>query len=297
MSYIVIKKSKIRKLPLPKGFDVDNIQVGIPVHKNEEDILNIRNIGDIVLPSAHFGPVCKKNAYGDVVVDKTQPKERRYVSTIWVQPFGNYYADSTPVDIYKPCYPKIEIPPMEIELMLVLDKDNRKYIIADIDKKQNEENLLSAINIFLEIYGECYIFNGELNINNDSKRQKCNWEILPPGEKPSVHIKNMLKANAQNADTFDVSRLEFLDKYKVEKIVEGTNGFNGYYAYIFNNICLLESAIYGNATYVIPKENWEILSQKNKKELFDEKHVIEKIIHKENWKRQIRITIKKLENQ
>lgn len=247
MSYIVVKKSKIRKLPLPKSFDIDKIQVGIPVCKNEADIVKIYNVGDIVLPSAHFGPICRKNAYGDVFIDKTKPKERRYVSTIWVQPFGNYYAASTPVDIYKPCFPKVEIPPIEIELMLVLDKENRKYIIANIDK-QNEENVLFAINIFLEIYSECYIFNGELNIDNDLKRQKCNWAILPPGEKPSVHLKNMLKASAQNADTFDVSRLEFLDKYKVEKVVEGTNGFNGYYAYVFNNICLFESAIYGNAT-------------------------------------------------
>lgn len=43
--------------------------------------------------------------------------------------------------------------------------------------------------------------------------------------------------------------------------------------------CVLESALYGNATYIIPKENWEVLSQKMKKELLDEKIVIEKVIH------------------
>lgn len=61
--------------------------------------------------------------------------------------------------------------------------------------------------------------------------------------------------------------------------------------------CVLESALYGNATYIIPKENWEVLSQKMKKELLDEKIVIEKVIHSKNWKSNIRSIIRRLENQ
>lgn len=47
--------------------------------------------------------------------------------------------------------------------------------------------------------------------------------------------------------------------------------------HIFSNHCVLESAIYGNATYIIPKENWEVLSQKTKQELINERLVIEKL--------------------
>lgn len=59
--------------------------------------------------------------------------------------------------------------------------------------------------------------------------------------------------------------------YNATTMVEGVNGFKGYYAYLYDNYCVLESAFYGNATYIIPKDNWEELSQKTKRELFDEK--------------------------
>ena len=88
-----------------------------------------------------------------------------------------------------------------------------------------------------------------------------------------------------------------LEKYDVEQIVEVINGFAGYYAYVFRNHCVLESAIYGNATYIIPKKNWEVYSQMTKKELFDDKIVIEKLIHNKKWSMNIKKVIKKYENQ
>ena len=122
-----------------------------------------------------------------------------------------------------------------------------------------------AVNILLEIYGVCYIFDGEIQLDYSSKRQRCNWKMLPPGEMPSRHIKKQLGERGEKIDTYDIFRLEYMEKYNSEKIVEGINGFKGYYAFIFSKCCVLESAIYGNATYIIPKENWEILSQKTKK--------------------------------
>lgn len=68
------------------------------------------------------------------------------------------------------------------------------------------------------------------------------------------------------------------------------SGKNGY-----DKCCVLESAIYGNATYIIPKENWEILSQKTKKELFDENKVIGKIDHTAKWKQNVSDKFKMLE--
>ena len=106
-----------------------------------------------------------------------------------------------------------------------------------------------------------------------------------------------LKEQGVPHDTFDVNRLYVLDRYDVEFVAEGINGFSGYYAYVFKNHCVLESAAYGNATYIIPKENWESLSQRTKQELLDEDLVVAKIIHTSDWKYQIRRVIKKLEGQ
>lgn len=166
-------------------------------------------------------------------------------------------------------------------------KDGQLYVIVVLTDEIRANYLKEAVNILLEIYGVCYIFDGEIQLDYSSKRQKCNWEMLPPGEMPSRHIKKQLGERGEKTDTYDIFRLEYMEKYNSEKIVEGINGFKGYYAFIFSKCCVLESAIYGNATYIIPKENWEILSQKTKKELFDENKVIGKIDHTAKWKQNV----------
>lgn len=187
------------------------------------------------------------------------------------------------VDMYRECYLKKIIPPYGIEVKLYENEDRQRFVIADLTDEIREKYLKETINIFLEIYGRCYIFDGVIQIDDSVKRQRCNWKILPPGQMPSRHIENQLREHGKRTDTYNVYRLKYMEKYRPEKVVEGINGFKGYYAYVFANYCVLESAVYGNATYIIPKENWEILSQKSKRELFDEKKVIGKIDHTENW--------------
>ena len=296
MAHITIQQTRVMKLKLPRSFDPESIQIGVPVVSDEASIVNLIEPGDVILPSAEFGSVCSRNAYGYKYPDRTQPKEDRYVTTNWVQPFGNPYASAVACDIYRPCYPQIEVPPTEIELTLV-EKEDKQYVTAVLTPEIRADHLAEVVNLFLEIYGKCYIFSDEIEISESTRRRKCNWEILPPGEKPSVHLANALRQQGEETDTFDIDRLKTLDCYNVEQIVEGINGFSGYFAYVFSNYCVLESAIYGNATYVIPKENWESFSQKTKKELLDESVVIEKVVHTERWKGRIRRIIRTLENQ
>lgn len=187
------------------------------------------------------------------------------------------------------------MPAYGIELQLFKSKDGQLYVIVVLTDEIRANYLKEAVNILLEIYGVCYIFDGEIQLDYSSKRQKCNWEMLPPGEMPSRHIKKQLGERGEKTDTYDIFRLEYMEKYNSEKIVEGINGFKGYYAFIFSKCCVLESAIYGNATYIIPKENWEILSQKTKKELFDENKVIGKIDHTAKWKQNVSDKFRMLE--
>ena len=297
MAHYRISKTRIIKLNIPKGYDVKNIQIGIPVIDKEATKVGLNNVGDIILPSCNFGPACNRNANGYSYPDRTKPKEERYITTNWIQPFGNEYASSVACDIYKPCYPLIEVPSTDIELTLYENDKSEKYVVALLTENIRQNHLIESINIFLEIYGECYIFSDEIVIENSSKLRRCNWEILPPGELPSEHLKSRLKREGEDTNTYDVNRLKVLEHYNVEQIVEGINGFDGYYAYVFKECCVFESAIYGNATYIVPKENWEIWSQKTKKELLDENIVIEKLVHTANWRWNIVRTIKKLENQ
>ena len=187
------------------------------------------------------------------------------------------------------------MPPYGIELQLFKSKDGQLYVIVVLTDEIRANYLKEAVNILLEIYGVCYIFDGEIQLDYSSKRQRCNWEMLPPGEMASRHIKKQLGERGEKTDTYDIFRLEYMEKYNSEKIVEGINGFKGYYAFIFSKCCVLESAIYGNATYIIPKENWEILSQKTKKELFYENKVIGKIDHTAKWKQNVSDKFRMLE--
>lgn len=283
-----IRGKRIRKLLLPKEFDKNTIQIGVPVKENEDQKVGLKRAGDIVLPSGRFGAQSKRNAYGYSYVDKTKPKERRHVSTNWIRPYGNEKVSPIAVDISRECYPQICVSAYEIELQLYKSESDDKYVIVNLTKEIRERFLKEAINLLLEIYGVCYIFDKDIQIDDSIKRQRCNWEILPAGEMPSKHIEKQLREHGKKADIYDKHRLEYIEKYHFEKAVEGVNGFKGYYAYVSKKYCVLESAIYGNATYIIPENNWEILSQKTKKELFDEGYVIKKIDHTKSWEDTIR---------
>lgn len=293
-----IQQKRIMSLVLPQGYDKDQILIGIPANNDELNKVGLKNVGDVVLPSADFGPVSRRNANGSFFIDKKQPKKNRYVSSIWIQPFGNEFANSIVVDIYKDCYPKIFIPPLEIELVLSENNNKEGYIIANLTPFLREKHLKEVVNLFLEIFGYCIIYNEKLEIENSIlKRHHCNWVILPPGEKPSQHLIKQLQNRNEKATTFEKFRLEFIEKYNYESFYDGINGFKGYYIYIFSHHCVLECAKYGNATYFIPKENWEQLSQKTKQQLTDENKVISKLIHNAKWSENFKQVMKTLENQ
>ncbi len=283
MSSYCIRQARVKALKLPKGYERDKICIGIPVTDDEHLRVGLKDVGDVVLPSAEFGPVCAKNANGYVYTDKTQEKEYRYVTTICTRPYGNEDASPAPIDIYRMCYPQVEVPPTEIELVLAADAEGNQYVSAILTETVREESLGEAVNLFLEIYGFCYIYSDMLEAFIPMPRQRCNWKMLPPGEMPSEHLKQSLERQGKQTDTFETDRLEFVEGYTPEKAVEGINGFSGYYAYLFSGHCVLESAIYGNATYIIPRENWEVMSRKTKRELMDDRWVERKIIHNQYW--------------
>lgn len=287
MEQYCIKGKRIRSLCIPKAYDSNKIQIGIPVTDDEAEKVGLVKAGNIVLPSGMFGPQSRKNAYGYTYADKTKEKERRYITTNWVYPYGNTEASKVAADIYRECYPKIEVEPYGIEMQLFENENNQQFVIINMTDEIRKQYMKEAINLLLEIYGVCYVYNGVVGFENTIKRRRCNWEMLPPGEMPSRHVEKQLKAMHQSTDTYDIERLNYVETYNALEMVEGINGFKGYYAYLYENYCVLESAFYGNATYIIPKDNWEELSQRTKRELIDEKKLVGKIDHNEKWKKNI----------
>ena len=68
----------------------------------------------------------------------------------------------------------------------------------------------------------------------------------------------------------------------------GKNGFQGYYAYVFGKICVLESPVYGNATYIVDREGWEKSSMETKRELIGNKKFLKRIEHDSKWFNEIK---------
>jgi len=288
MSFYCIKQKRVNKLRLMDDYNSDTIQIGIPVLNDEAANIGLKNVGDVTLPSQHYGPACRKNADGYSWADKSKEKENRYVSTIWSKPYGNENASEQAVDIFKECYPKAEVEPTEIEMMLYEDKDNNKYVIANLTTETREKHLKEAINIFLEVFGYCNIYKYKVVATNDIIVRKCNWEILKSGELPSRNIVRNIAGTKRDFDAYHIKRLEVLESYSANEMVEGIRGYSGYYAFVFDDYCIFESAKYGNATYIVDAKDWETLSQLTKRELFELSAVEERIVHNKCWEKTLR---------
>lgn len=60
MAQYCINGKRVVKLQIPHTYDINKIQLGIPVMDNEAEIVGLKEVGDIVLPSGTFGPQSKK---------------------------------------------------------------------------------------------------------------------------------------------------------------------------------------------------------------------------------------------
>lgn len=213
---MVIAKKRINSIDFLDKIDSKKIYIGIRITGDEYKKLGIDEFeeGLLIEPSPNYGINCRRNTEGYSYADKSSEKVYRYITTReWSLLDWGGYEHTGYSDVYRYAYPKIEVSPTNIEM--VLTKDKKKH------KSKNKG--------------------------------------------------------------FEEYRIEMLNKFNPIDIFCGTGGFTGYYAFIFNKYCCLESSYYGNATYVIPVKNWEELSKMSKGDLLSSKYIIKKINHNENW--------------
>ena len=285
---MIIAKKRINSVDFIEEFESKEFLIGIKVTNNELAKLNIKSFdeGLAIEPSPKFGVNCRKNTNGYSYPDKKQDKVYRYITTIeWNLKDWGGYEHSGYSDIYRYAYPRVEVAPTNIEFVLRTDENDNKYIIANFDDTYHKEKLKLIINIFLEIFGFCELFDKKYNLLKASNKiKRCNWEILPKGIKLDslVNKKRKNKSN-ENKKSFEEYRFNTIESYGPNDIFYGTGGFTGYFAFVFDNICCLECNYYGNATYIIPSKGWEQISQLSKRELLISKDIIAKITHTSGW--------------
>lgn len=255
--------------------------------------------GHSILPSFDFGPVSLFNAEGKFIKHKDRPMETAYrtIEWRWKEWHGPYdrIERSRLVDVPYKRYPRTFIEPPSIEFTIVQTDDMGKILVGPtLDYVvANEQEIVHAINLFLEIFGECQFFTEELDEINKLPVKKLNWKILPPGERPWPQLKKEVQVIINEAPKGNrviiEYRLETINKYKPNFAAVGEGGFRGYIVLGFDNknLYVFENVRYGNAMYLFDR-NWRELSKKTKAEILNKQLQLDRIIHKEGWDSKIR---------
>lgn len=249
-------------------------------------IIGELNIGDTFLPIP-IGKISKYNADGKFRVRKDKEKETHYRDVDIKDWRGNTHSVSIP---YKK-YPREPIPPPKIKL--IIQEYNKEKIITSpslINSKGNHKEIKHVINLFLELFGECYVLQENL-MPAFKNIQRLNWNILPKGEYPwdrlEAHVTSLIDSykKTEGNKTVIKNQIKFISDKKPDFVAIGDKGFRGYMIFGFKskNVYILESIHSGNATYVFG-EDWKELSQMTKAQIIDSGKQLDRIIHNNSWK-------------
>ncbi|MBL8031283.1 MAG: hypothetical protein JNK33_03100 [Candidatus Doudnabacteria bacterium] len=246
--------------------------------------------GEMVLPSP-VGRVSSYNAEGKNLVHKDRPKETAYrtVDWKWQQWDGTWHSKF--VDVPYQRYPRTHVAPPALELTLLTDTNGQRVVVTPLiagNWRSAPDNLIHAVNLILELFGECTFFNEARAQVIDAPIKRLNWQILPKGERPYAVLREQLEPALKHVKegnrNFIEHRLERVNSYKPDFTAVGVGGFTGYVVFAFptKGIFLLESILYGNATYVLG-DDWEHVSKMTKAEILHNDLHKQRIIHRANW--------------
>ncbi len=256
------------------------------------------SVGDGILP-AIIGPFSRFNAEGKWIVHRDQPKETasREVMWHWDEWRGRddteERSDIRFVDYMR--YPRTFVPPPSIELKIGKTASGNLVILSPVVTLTNENKaqVLHVINLFLEFFDYCEVFDESLDEMAAPPLRRLNWRLLPPGEYPwpilRAQINDLLESTGKGKQEVLQYRLEAINSYGPEFRAIGEGGFRGYLVFGFpdKGIYCLESMYSGNATYVF-SDNWEVLSKRTKAEILNERLQKDRLIHIAGWADKIR---------
>lgn len=306
MGYHIIRQKRIRTLgrhlgAVPPG---SAVTLGVRVTDGLRPRLAAIGLGttptpgDTVLPAV-LGPVTRFNAEGREIVRRDLPMEEVTREALWT--WHEWHGDDRVerqriVDIPYSRYPRDFVPPPGVELRCRADASGQLYVVVDGGAyvPDNEEALLHAVNLVLELFGECELLRPDITPFVAAKVRHLNWRVLPPGRLPRETVRQAVapileRARPGNRPVLQ-ARLDVVESYGPDFLAIGQAGFAGYLVFGFEGLGLyvLESAYYGNATYVLGHD-WERLSQLTKAELLDGSLHQERIIHRATtWSARIR---------
>ncbi len=128
------------------------------------------------------------------------------------------------------------------------------------------------------------------------------WHILPPGEHPFPAILEHLQALAQRHPTvkYDYTRLEKLNGLGPTSICIGTEEFDGYFVFCFQQYfaAVLDCPMVGNAVYLMRENDWSVLCRLTKAELLTQhRGRVRRIVHAGSWFERLRRHLTRYRNE
>jgi hypothetical protein len=300
---MVVTGTRIRSLNRLAGIpDRQEIIVGLTDLERFQD--RLREVGfadnavagETVLPAA-LGPVSLYNAEGKEVPQRDQPMETAYrqVEWHWHEFHGRDTVEkSRIVDVPYARYPRVFYQPPSIELTLTTDDEGHRLLITEpiAFSEANADAVLHRVNLLLELFGECDVMDAGLGSINTPHIRRVNWRIMPQGRMPWQRLRrellHVIEREPEGSQPVIQHRLETVNAHEPEFVAVGIGGFQGYVIFGFPRleVYVLESARYGNATYVLG-DDWETISQRTKAEILNENLQQARLVHREGWDRQL----------
>jgi hypothetical protein len=253
--------------------------------------------GHTVLPSP-VGPVSRFNADGRWLVHRDQPKEHRYIRTVswrWKQWSGRDQTEEREDfrDINRDCYPRTLVPPPGVEVTYV-ERGGKPMLIAPLLKNEPRqvEAIGHAINLLLELAGECQLVREDYTPFAPPLLHRVNWSMLPPGAHPweriAGHLERVLVRDSDNTRRVILDRQATIMEHQPDEQYVGLGGFSDYIAYVFKpqGVVVLESIRRDNAIYVFG-DGWERFARLTKAEVLGNLLHRARIVHCTGWKERL----------
>ena len=251
--------------------------------------------GQRLLPPSRKGPASRRNAEGFDIIHRDRPKETVYRQVVWTwtQFSGRHSTEemSKVVDVPYQRYPRTRVAPFSVELEVRTRSDGQMYVVtgpftnipAQAGVATNTANMLH------EVLGGFEVLGKDLSSWMTSPIRRLNWQLLPAGKNPwesSIPALERMISHAPAGNQGVLrARLSAVGKKQPDFVAVGLGGFDGYavFGFVTQALCVLESPHVNNATYVLPMESWEAISQMSKAEILDAGAHTARIVHTRGW--------------
>jgi hypothetical protein len=254
---------------------------------------NTPSIGDGILPTA-AGPYSRFNAEGKWTVHRDRPMETAYREVIWHWKEWRGRDDTEEMsdirDVEYKRYPRTFVPPPSIELKIGKTASGELAILSPAITltSDTKAQVMHIINLFLEFFDYCEVFDESLDEMAVPPLRRLNWRLLPPGEYPWPRLKEqilgLIERTGKGKQEVLQYRLEAINSYGPEFRAIGEGGFRGYIAFGFpdKGVYCFESMYTGNATYVF-SDDWAALSKLTKAEILSQHLQKDRLVHIAGW--------------